>query len=187
MDSDVDPNTIRLETERLILRPLREEDAESIYQHVKEYDIAKWTINIPHPYPRDGAIIFIRQSMELLEKGLSYELAIELKPELKIVGVVSFVKVDKRHKNAELGYWIGKPHWNNGIATEASLKILEFGFSELSLERVFAKCFHDNLPSKRVMEKIGMEYEGKFRHEVLREDRYIDMIYFSILKEDWKR
>ena len=80
-----------------------------------------------------------------------------------------------------------KPHWNRGFATEAAKRILEFGFNELGLERIFSKCFFDNLPSRRVMEKIEMEYEGKFRHEVFKENRFIDMTYYSILKEDWKK
>jgi RimJ/RimL family protein N-acetyltransferase len=181
------PSDIKLETQRLLLRPLKEEDEENIYQYVKDYDIARWTINIPHPYPREGAIEFIKQARGLMEEGLAYELAILLKPEMKIVGVVSFVRINKAHRNAELGYWVGKPYWNNGIATEAAIRILEFGFEDLGLQRIFAKCFFDNLPSKRIMEKIDMEYEGKFRHEIFKEDRFIDITYYSILKEDWKR
>jgi RimJ/RimL family protein N-acetyltransferase len=183
----MNPRDIKLETKRLILRPLNIEDEETIYQYVKDYDIARWTINIPHPYPRDGAISFIRQARELMDEGLCYELAILLKFNQEIVGVVSFVKVDITHRNAELGFWVGKPHWNKGIATEAASRILEFGFGDLDLERIFSKCFYDNLPSQRVMEKIGMEYEGKFRHEVFKENRFIDMTYYSLLKEDWKK
>lgn len=186
-NAKVNPSDIKLETERLILRPLRVENEEAIYQYVKDYEIAKWTINIPHPYPRDGAISFIKQARGLMEEGLCYELAIILKSNQEIVGVVSFVKVNKTHRNAELGYWVGKPNWNRGIATEAAKRILEFGFNKLGLERIFSKCFFDNLPSRRVMEKIEMEYEGKFRHEVFKENRFIDMTYYSILKEDWKK
>ena len=105
-NAKVNPKDIKLETEKLILRPLREEDEETIYQYVKDYDIAKWTINIPHPYPREGVISFIRQARDLMEEGLCYELAILLKSNQEIVGVVSFVKVNKTHRNAELGYWI---------------------------------------------------------------------------------
>jgi RimJ/RimL family protein N-acetyltransferase len=182
----LNPKDIKLETERLILRPLKVEDEETIYQYVKDYDIARWTINIPHPYPRDGAISFIRQATGLMDEGLCYELAILLKSNQEIVGVVSFVKVNKTHRNAELGYWVGKPYWNKGFATEAAMRILEFGFNGLGLERIFSKCFFDNLSSRKVMEKIGMKYEGKFRHEVFKENRFIDMTYYSILKEDWK-
>lgn len=178
---------IKLETERLILRPLEDKDEESIYNYLKDHDIARWTINIPHPYPREGAFAFIKQAKERMEKGLCYELAILMKSGEEVVGVVSFVKVHISQGNAELGYWVGKPHWNKGIATEAAFRLLKFGFSELGLKRVFGKCYHDNLPSKRVMEKIGMQYEGRFRHEVLTENRFVDMAYYSILKEVWEK
>lgn len=183
----IKPERIQLESGRLILRPLMEQDSESLYQNVKEYDIAKWTINIPHPYPEDGAINFIKESQEHLEKGLAYNFAILLKETSELVGVMSLIGVNKKNKNAELGYWIGKRFWNKSIATEAALKMLEFGFEGLNLERISSRCFHDNAPSRRVMEKIGMEYEGKFRNEILKENKFIDIIYYAIIKEDWRR
>ena len=83
------PKDIQLETKRLILRPLKEEDSESLYQNVKDYDLAKWTISIPHPYPEDGAITFIKRSMKMMQKGLEYQFAILLKDTSELVGVMS--------------------------------------------------------------------------------------------------
>jgi ribosomal-protein-alanine N-acetyltransferase len=182
----INPDDIFINTERLILRPISESDAPDIYNNVKEYDIAKWTINIPHPYPKDGAIKFIKQTKELMKKGLSYELAIQIKSTKEVVGVISLMKVDRRHKNAEIGYWVVKKFWNRGIATEAASKVMEFGFQVLNLERIYAKCFHNNEVSRKVMEKVGMKLEGKFRHEVFKENKFIDTLYYGILKEDWK-
>jgi len=157
-----------------------------VYQNVKEYDIAKWTINIPHPYPKDGAISFIKKSKEEMRRGFSYQFAVLLKDNSELVGVMSLIGVNLIHKNAELGYWVGKKYWNKGIATEAALKMLEFGFKELNLERISARCFSNNGFSRKVIEKIGMKYEGMFRKEVLKEGKFIDLIYFAILKEDWE-
>jgi ribosomal-protein-alanine N-acetyltransferase len=182
----INPDDIFLNTERLIIRPLSESDAPDIYKNVKEYDIAKWAINIPHPYPKDGAIKYIKQTKELMKKGLSYELAIQIESTKEVLGVISLMKVDRRHKNAELGYWVGKKFWNRGIATEAVSKVMEFGFQMLNLERIYAKCFHNNEASRKVMEKVGMKLEGKFRHEVFKENKFIDTLYYGILKEEWK-
>jgi ribosomal-protein-alanine N-acetyltransferase len=182
----IKPDDIFLNTERLIIRPLSESDAPDIYKNVKEYDIAKWAINIPHPYPKDGAIKFIKQTKELMKKGLSYELAIQIESTKEVLGVISLMKVDRRHKNAELGYWVGKKFWNRGIATEAVSRVMEFGFQMLNLERIYAKCFHNNEASRKVMEKVGMKLEGKFRHEVFKENKFIDTLYYGILKEEWK-
>jgi RimJ/RimL family protein N-acetyltransferase len=181
----VNPKDIRLETDRLVLKPVLEDDADFIYQNVKENEIARWLISVPHPYPTDGAIKYIRESTELMKKGLSYELAIRLKSTDELIGIMAILKVDKKNKNAELGYWITKGYWNSGFATEAGNKVLEFGFNALNLERMYAKFVPENNASKRVMEKIGMEYEGKLRHEVLKENKFIDMIYYGIIKENW--
>ena len=183
----IKPERIQLESETLILRPLKEQDSESLYKNVKEYEIAKWTINIPHPYPEDDAINFIKESQEHMEKGLAYHFAILLKDTSELVGVMSLIGVNKKHRNAELGYWISKRYWNKGIATEAASKMLEFGFRNLDLQRISARCFQDNDSSSRVMAKIGMEYEGRFRKEILRENKFIDMVYYAILKEDWRK
>lgn len=184
-----DPSEIlqepRLEGDRIILRPLVENDATILYENVKEYELARWMINLPHPYPENGALEFIKKTRELMEKGESYELAIESKIISEVIGVMSLLKVDKKHRNAELGFWVAKEHRNKGIATEAASAILVFGFNYLNLERVYAKCFTDNKPSQRVIEKLGMKYEGTFRHEVLKVDKFIDTKYYSILKNDW--
>jgi RimJ/RimL family protein N-acetyltransferase len=182
----VDPKDIKLETDRLNLIPLSEDDAETIYSNVKEYEIAKWLINLPHPYPEDGAIKFIRETNELMKKGNSYELAIRLKSTNELIGVMAFCKVDKKNRNSELGYWITQKYWNSGFASEAAKRILEFGFNVLNLERVFAKCVPENEASKKVMEKIGMQYEGTMRHEILKENQYYDMCYYGIIIQDWK-
>jgi RimJ/RimL family protein N-acetyltransferase len=178
----INPEDINLETERFFLRPISEDDADEIYQHVKEYDIARWLISLPHPYPKDGAIKYIKQATELMKKGLSYELPIRLKSTNELVGVMAVLKVDRKNRNAELGYWIAMDHWNRGFATEAGLRVLDFVFNVLNLERIYAKCIPDNKKSSRVMEKLGMKYEGTFRHEVLKENRFLDMKYFAVLR-----
>lgn len=182
----VDPKDIRLDTERFILRPISLDDAEEIHQHVKEYDIARWMINLPHPYPEDGAIKYIGEATELMKKGLSYELPIRLKTTGELVGVMALLKVDRKNRNAELGYWIAKKYWGKGFATEAGSRILEFGFKILKLERIYAKYYPENKASSRVMEKMGMKYEGTMRHEIFKNEKYFDMSYYGIIREDWE-
>ena len=181
----VDPKDIILETDRLVLKPILEDDADFIYQNVKEYEIARWLVNLPYPYPKDGAIKYIRETTELMKKGLSYELPIRLRSTGELIGVMAVLNVDKKNKNAELGYWIAKKEWNKGYAVEAGQKVLEFGFNILNLERMYAKCVFENNASRKVMEKIGMKYEGTMRYEILKENQYFDMSYYGIIKENW--
>ena len=181
----VNPEDIKLETDRFILKPISLDDAEEIYQNVKDIDIARYMINLPHPYPEDGAIKYIKQATELMKKGLSYELSIRLKTTGELVGVMAILKVDRKNKNAELGYWIAKKYWNSGFASEAGLRILEFGFEVLNLERIYAKYYPENKASSRVMEKMGMKFEGTMRHEIFKKGKYFDMSYYGIIKEEW--
>jgi RimJ/RimL family protein N-acetyltransferase len=183
---NVKPAEIKLETDRFIIKPISLDDAEEIYHNVKDYDIARWMINLPHPYPEDGAIKYINEATELMKKGLSYELPIRLKSTRELVGVMALLKVDTKNKNAELGYWIAKKFWNSGFATEASLRVLEFGFKVLNLERIFAKYYPENIASGKVLEKLGMKFEGTMRHEIFKNDKFYDMSYYGILKDEWE-
>jgi RimJ/RimL family protein N-acetyltransferase len=181
----VNPEEIILKTERFILKPISLDDAHEIYQNVKDIDIARWMINLPHPYPEDGAIKYIEQATELTKKGLSYELPIRMKSTEELVGVMAILTVDRKNRNAELGYWIAKKYWSSGFATEAGLRALEFGFEVLNLERIYAKYYPENIASSRVMEKMGMKFEGTMRHEIFKNDKYYDMSYYGILRDEW--
>jgi RimJ/RimL family protein N-acetyltransferase len=183
----VNPKDIHLKTDRFILKPISEDDAEEIYQHVKEYDIARWLISLPHPYPKDGAIKYIREATELMKKGLSYELPIRLRSTGELVGVMALLKVDRKNRNAELGYWIAKKYWGSGFATEAGLRVMEFAFQVLKLERTYAKYYPENEASSRVMEKMGMKYEGTMRHEIYKNGKFYDMSYYGIIRDAWMR
>jgi RimJ/RimL family protein N-acetyltransferase len=183
----VNPNEIELETERFILKPISMDDADEIYQNVKDYDIARWLISLPHPYPKDGAIKYIGEVMELSKKGLSYEFPIRLRSTGELVGVMAILKVDRKNRNTELGYWIAKKYWNSGFATEAGLRALQFGFEVLNLERIYAKYYPENKASAKVMEKMGMKFEGTMRHEIYKNGKFYDMSYYGILKDEWKK
>ena len=85
----------------------------------------------------------------------------------------------------ELGYWIGKPYWNLGYATEASEAIVAFGFDALGLTRIFARHFLRNPSSGRVMKKIGMLQEGTARQDPMTCGECEDVATYSMLREEW--
>jgi ribosomal-protein-alanine N-acetyltransferase len=95
--------------------------------------------------------------------------------------------LNKTHKKAELGYWIGAPYWSQGYCTEASQSIIEFGFRELDLNRIYALAMVENAGSWRVMEKVKMKYEGIRRHNVIKDGVSIDLKSYGILREDFYR
>ena len=114
------------------------------------------TVNFPSPYPPDGAAQWARRTVERRAAGREYVFAVLEGGSL--VGVCGLV--DVADGSAELGYWVGRPFWGRGYATEAARMVLRFGFEELGLAKVTARCLERNPASYRVLEKAGMRFEG---------------------------
>src|SRR5699024_2540943 len=107
-----------------------------------------------------------------------------LKSEMQLIGTMT-IRVDKSHNKGELAYWIGKDYWGNGFATEASKRMLEFSFNELNLNRIWAPVMNKNKGSGKVMQKVGLRYEGTLKQEILRWDKYEDIDVYGLLKKDY--
>lgn len=174
-----------LHTERLILRPFTLEDASSVEILASDIEMAKTTLHIPHPFPDDLAVHWIERYNEKMERGSSYSFAIVLKDSMQLVGCVMLF-VAHNHKRGELAYWIGKSYWDNGYATEAANKMIEFAFQQLKVNRIWAAIMKKNIASIEVMKKLGLTYEGTFREHVLKWGVYEDIDYFGIVKSDFE-
>lgn len=90
------------------------------------------------------------------------------------------------HRKAEIGYWIGRPYWGQGYATESARAILAFAFNDLGLNKVFAKFFMSNPASGKVMQKIAMTHEGTLRQEVCKWGEFLDVGVYSILRSEYQ-
>ena len=173
-----------LETKRLILRPFRLTDAPAVQELAGERDIADTTMNIPHPYEDGMAEEWIESREPGYEDGKIATFAIVLRDGSELVGAIG-LQIDRGHNKAELGYWIGKPFWNLGYATEATIAILAFGFDKLRLGRIQAGHLARNPSSGRVMEKAGMILEGTARQATIKWGQCEDLLSYAILREDW--
>ncbi|WZY00265.1 GNAT family protein [Bacillus sp. FSL W7-1360] len=176
--------TTTLTTARLILRPLAETDAARVERYVSDPDIAKMTLNIPHPYPEGEALTFIRSVQLRVEEGNNVVFAITEQGIDDCIGAMS-VRIEPAHNRGELGYWIGKPHWGKGYATEAARAMLAYCFNELKLHKCMARAFAHNPASWRVMEKIGLKEEGLMRQHFMRDGMYIDSKCYGLLREEY--
>jgi RimJ/RimL family protein N-acetyltransferase len=102
-----------------------------------------------------------------------------------VIGGIS-LSVDDFHENAQLSYSLARVHWGKGLTTEAATAIVDWGFGELGLAKVYGNSDLRHVASWRVMEKIGMTREGVLRsHRRAREGRS-DRVYYGILREDWE-
>ena len=175
----------KLETERLLLRPLTTDDSDRIEELAGEYDVAKSTLNIPHPYPKGTAIHFIESILDAERNNKIIMFAITEKESQLLIGLIN-LNLSSPYRRGELAYWVGKHYWGNGYGTEAAKLLLEYGFSHLKLNKIFAASFTSNPGSWRIMEKIGLKYEGTLKQHVARFEQFYDLTYYGLLKEEFE-
>ncbi len=144
-----------LETERLILRPLRDSDLDAIAALADDAEIAAMTLAIPHPFDRSAGQWWINQSHQERAAGEAVTYAVTRKEDGAFLGGLSLT-VTAETRTGLLGYWLGRPFWNQGMMTEAVRRILFFAFDALDLVAVEAAALPENTASLRVMEKLGL-------------------------------
>jgi RimJ/RimL family protein N-acetyltransferase len=172
---------VELRTSRLLLRTVRRSDFDELIPLANDYDVAAMTLRLPHPYTRRDAEQFLEACCESAKCGHAV-FAIEF--DGKFAGCVGLhPNVD--HCRAELGYWIGKPYWGKGIATEAAREVVHWGFEKQSFNRIYAGCFPENAGSMRVLEKLGFKFEGVSRENVRKWDRFVDVHVYSLLAREF--
>ena len=175
------PGLPTLYSERLILRPFTLADATDVQRLAGSPDVASTTMNIPHPYEAGMAESWIARHGPEFEAGTMAVWAITVASAL--TGAIS-LRLERDHHRAELGYWIGQPYWGQGYATEAAATILEYGFTTLGLNRIQATHLIRNPASGRVMQKVGMRFEGVHREYFWKNGRPEDIARYAILASD---
>ena len=173
-----------LQTDRLLLRPPATADLPDLQRLIGAWEIADTTLNIPHPYEDEMAEAWFKDQAKRYENGQGAHFCIFLRADQTLIGGISLI-ITTRHQRGDLGYWIGAPFWGQGYCTEAARATLAYGFETLGLHRIEAAHFTRNPASGRVMQKIGMVYEGCLRQRVRRWEQFEDVAMYSILKQDF--
>ncbi len=174
------------ETKRLILRPFTMADAADVQRLAGDRAIAATTGgNIPHPYEDGMAEEWIASHPKLYEEGKAVNFAVVLRADSLLIGATALT-IGETTRRAELGYWIGKPYWGRGYCTEAAQTMVEYGFEVLRLNRIHACHFGSNPASGRVMQKLGMSYEGCRRQHFCKWGRFEDCVDYAILKSEYE-
>ena len=174
-----------LTTTRLVLRACTLADAPEIQRLASDRDIASTTLRIPHPYEDGMAESWIATHQDSFDRGEGLSLGITLSSGGAIIGNIGLT-FNQAHDSAEMGYWIGKSYWNQGYGTEAAAAVLAYAFESLDLNRVYAAHYKRNPASGRIMQKIGMAYEGRLRQHVKKWEQYEDMEYYGILNSEYQ-
>ncbi len=147
----------KIETERLILAPFEDADIDRRVELANDIDVARMVTSMPHPYTRQDAVEWVTKHDAGRAAGTDFPFAITLKGE----GLVGAVGLHKKDGPAyELGYWVGKPYWGMGIASEAAKAVVKWARQSRGITEIVACYFEDNPASCRVLEKIGFVHTG---------------------------
>jgi ribosomal-protein-serine acetyltransferase len=105
----------------------------------------------------------------------------------KIVGIISFNRIEKHNRCATMGYWLAKSQTGRGIMTAAVKAFIAEGFEDLELNRIQARVETSNDPSQAVCERAGLKKEGVLREAEWLYDHYVDVTLNAVLKSEWRK
>ncbi|WP_077296961.1 GNAT family N-acetyltransferase [Virgibacillus pantothenticus] len=169
---------MNITTERLIIRHFELRDWEEVYQYTSQKSVMK--------YMPEG-VLTKEETQKLIKKNIgksAKKFPVILANKNILIGHIEFFNYFGDH-TYEIGWVFHPEYYNQGYASEAALAILKYGFEELELHRIVATCQPENVPSFRVMEKIGMRREGHFKKCIPHGDEWWDEYSYAVLKEEW--
>ena len=173
-----------LETKRLLLRRMRVDDADNMYAYANRADVTRFLTWSPHPN-RKYTVEYLQYLASRYRVGDFYDWGVTLRSTDKLIGTCGFTAFDFAHNSAQVGYVLNPEYWGQGIIPEALHAVMRFGFHELNLHRIEAQYIIGNNRSRRVMEKVGMTYEGTRRGAMRIKGVYQDIGVCAVLREEF--
>jgi len=177
-------NLPNVHTDRLLLRKIQLTDAEDLFAYGSTEAVTRNVTWYPYENLED-AKKFITHVHAYYEAGKPAPWAIEHQETGKMIGTVGFGNVKEEHFVTEIAYAISEDFWGKGYTTEAVKEMLRIGFEELGFIRIEAQCLPENVASERVMQKVGMTYEGTLRKVAYIKGKNRDLKIYSILQEEY--
>jgi len=177
--------TQRVETERLVLRRFELSDWKDMNQNwVSDHDI-QYGYCEPTYETEEEIKGLLNGYIGKYETNETYRWAIILKENNQCIGQIAYFLVDSNNHFGEIEYCVGKAFQNKGYVTEATQAIIDYGFESINFNKVQICHRANNLPSARVIEKLGFHKDGVLRDFFYRDGEYVDRVYYSILRREW--
>jgi len=179
--------TVPIETERLILRPLRSDDVDAVYAYESREDVTRWL----YWGPRSAEEVRERLARKVGARAIESEgdalfLGITRKGSDVLVGDIVLELISREHRTGEIGYIVHPDHQGRGYATEAGEAVLRVAFEDLDLHRVIGRTEARNTGSARTLEKLGMRREAHLvENEWVRGEWQSELVY-AILDREWR-
>lgn len=177
-------NPPSLETSRLTLRPIREEDSQALHE-IRSDEKVRERYGVDPVNSLEETKKFVVERIEGFTKHEAMYWVYALKNSDHAIGSCCLWNFDPSFRCAEIGYELHRQYWGKGITSEALPVIISYGFNEMDLHRIEGLPFAVNEPSAKVLTKLGFKNEGTFREKIYFRGRFLDQICFGLLKEEW--
>ena len=172
-----------METGRLILRQLTDEDAADVFIMRSDPEVMRY---IPRPLAVTvaDALQVIQTINGFIATGEKINWAMELKETGKVVGVIGYVNRRPEHARAEVGYSLSRHHHRKGLMLEALLRVIEYGFTDMQLHSIEAIIDAENIASGSLLEAVGFKQEAYFREDFLHNGVFRNSVHYGLLHSD---
>lgn len=176
-----------IETTRLTLRPLQDKDLNDVFEFYSNPEVVRYMYWNVRDLEQSREVLERKQhQITLDETNDTLCLAVELKEIGKVIGEVYLFWRSREHQQGEVGYVFHPDFAGKGYATEATRKMLRIGFEQMQFHRIYARCDPRNVPSWRLMERLGMRREAHFVHNERFKGEWGDEFYYAILQDEWE-
>ena len=176
---------VNLSSDRIVLREFTRDDFDGVHKYANDPEVVKYMSWGPNTRPETRRFLERNIQAQVVQPRTDYNLAITLNDEL--IGGCGLTIHSLSDKRAEIGYCIRRVDWGKGVGTEVAGELIRFGFSELKMHRIEAKCDPENIASYKIMEKNGMQREGTLRQDKNIRGEWRDSYIYSILAHEWSK
>jgi RimJ/RimL family protein N-acetyltransferase len=179
--------TYPLLTERLSLRPFREDDLDALYAIQSRPDVVRYLYWEPRSRDETREMLERRMLQTSIEReGDGLHLAADLRTSGELAGHISLFFASQEHRQGEIGFVLHPDHHGHGYAAEGALLMLRLGFEELGLHRIVGRCDARNTASARLMERLGMRREAHLIENEWVKGEWTDELVFAMLGREWQ-
>lgn len=174
-------------TPRLLLRAFMPEDMDAVYEYWSDPEVMRYQPGEPRTMIDQAQRRIQNMTAGRAEPSRpGHCFAIVLQSEARVIGECLLYAHNPDLREAGIGYTLNRRYWGQGYATETATRVVQYGFEELGLHRIFAECRPENRASARVLQKIGMRQEGHLRENKWIKGRWEDTLLFAILDNEWQ-
>jgi RimJ/RimL family protein N-acetyltransferase len=177
--------TMTLETERLIFRPIEPEDKAAIFEYRSDFETNKYQGWIPKTI-EEVEIFIAKISKQMNHPDTWFQFVLIVKENGKIIGDLGIHFIDSANKQVEIGCTLSKMFQNKGYATEALRKIIDYLFHELKKHRIVTSIDPDNYRSIHLVERLGFRKEAHFVESLFINGKWVDDLVYALIEKDWR-